>query len=113
MGNTEISERVFQKLYVDFLGPYPPSGSGNVGIFVALDHLSKLPFLKAVKKFTAESVIKFMEEELCHCFGVPKTVVSDNGIQFKSNIFNDLIKNIMLNIFIQFFILLKPMPWSE
>lgn len=92
MGNTGISERVFQKLYVDFLGPYPRSRSGNIGIFVVLDHLSKFPFLKTVKKFTVESVIKFMEEELFHCFGVPETVVSDNGVQFKSNMFNDLLK---------------------
>lgn len=92
IGNTGISERVFQKLYLDYLRPYPRSRSGNIGIFVAVDHLSKFPFLKTVKNGTVESVVKFMEEELFHCFGVPETVVSDNGVQFKSKMFNDLLK---------------------
>lgn len=92
MGNTGESHRFFQKLYVDFLGPYPRSRSGNIGIFVVLDHFSKFSFIHPVKRFTADVVIKFLEEHLFHIFGVPEIIVSDNGTQFKANKFNDLLK---------------------
>lgn len=61
-------------------------------IFVVLDHFSKFPFLKPVKKFTAEAILKYLEEELIHCFGVPEVIVSDNGVQFKSHAFNKLLE---------------------
>lgn len=97
MGKTSETFRFFQKLYVDFLGPYPRSKSGNIGIFVVLDHFSKFCFLKAVKKFTADVIVKYMEEELFHTFGTPETVVSDNGAQFKSSQFNKLLGNYGVN----------------
>lgn len=92
LSKTGESQRFFQKLYVDFLGPYPRSKSGNIGVFVVLDHFSKFPFLKPVKKFTADAILKYVEEDLLHCFGVPEVVVSDNGVQFKSHAFNNLLR---------------------
>jgi len=50
MSSQPESSRPFQKLYVDFLGPYPRSTSGNFGIFIVLDHYSKFVFLKAVNE---------------------------------------------------------------
>lgn len=97
LAKTGESHRFFQKLYVDFLGPYPRSKSGNVGIFIVLEHLTKFPFLKAVKKFTADAITQFLEEDLFHCFGVPETVVSDNGVQFKSHVFNNLMQKYRIN----------------
>jgi len=43
-----------EQLYIDFLGPYPRSRNGNIGIFIVLDHLSKFVFLQPVKKITAD-----------------------------------------------------------
>ncbi|XP_046808386.1 uncharacterized protein K02A2.6-like [Lucilia cuprina] len=88
MGKIVGTPRFFEKLYIDFLGPYTRSRSGHIGIFIALDHF---PFLKAVKKFAADVVIKYMETELFHTFGVPETVVSDNGSQFRSTEFKNFL----------------------
>lgn len=77
---------------MDFLGPYPRSKSGHTGIFVALDNFSKFPFLKPINKFTADVVVNYLEGELFHTFGVPESIVSDNGSQFKSVIFNQLLQ---------------------
>jgi len=41
MGVAPVSEWFFQRLYIDFLDPYPRSRSGNIGIFIVLDHYSK------------------------------------------------------------------------
>lgn len=89
MGKIVGTERFFQKIFIDFLGSYPRSRSGNVGIFIVLDHYSKFPFLKAVKKLTSHIVIKYLEQELFHTFGVTETLVSDNGSQFKAKQFAD------------------------
>jgi len=41
MGQQSISVRPFQKLYVDFLGPYPRSKKGNIGLLIVLVHFSR------------------------------------------------------------------------
>lgn len=92
MGKAVETHRVFQRLFVDFLGPYPRSRSGNIGIFIVLDHFSKFVFLKPVRKINAEVVVKYLEGELFMTFGVPETVVSDNGSQFRSEAFQKLMK---------------------
>ncbi|XP_041564840.1 uncharacterized protein LOC121467484 [Drosophila elegans] len=73
------TQRFFQRLFVDFLGPYPRFRSGNIGIFIVLEHYTKFVFLKAVKKLKTDVVIKYMQQDLFHTFGVPETIVSDNG----------------------------------
>lgn len=93
MGARVVTERPFQRLYVDFIGPFPRSKKGNIGILIVLDHFSKFTFLKAVKKFTAKVVIDILKDEVFNCFGVPEVVVSDNGTQFKSHEFTTFLAN--------------------
>jgi len=50
------SQRCFQRLYIGFLGPYPRSHSGNLGIFIVLDHYSMFGF--------ADVVVKYLQQEL-------------------------------------------------
>lgn len=59
MGQQATSVRVFQKLYLDLLGPYPRSTSGNTGIIIVLDHMSKFHFLEPIRKFTAKVIMNF------------------------------------------------------
>lgn len=90
--NDVITERPFQKLYIDFLGKYPRSKGGNVYVFVVVDHFNKFIFLKAMKEATANNVIKFLVEDIFRKFGVPEIVHSDNGAQFISKSFKKLIE---------------------
>jgi hypothetical protein len=90
MGAQSKSDRPFQKLYVDFIGPLPRSKNGNIGIFIVLDHFSKFPFLHTVKSFKTTGINHFLETQIFHLFGVPETIVSDNGTQFKSKSFQNL-----------------------
>lgn len=48
--------------------------------------------MKPVKKFSSEIVVQYLEHELFHTFGVPELLVSDNGSQFRSHHFNQLLK---------------------
>lgn len=88
MGLQSPTCRPFQRLYVDILGPYPRSKNGNVGLLIVLDHFSKFHWLHPLKKFTSSAIQDFLLKQVFHCFGVPETLVSDNGQQFRANDFN-------------------------
>ncbi|XP_044573282.1 uncharacterized protein K02A2.6-like [Drosophila ananassae] len=71
MGKAVESQRFFQRLNINFLGPYP----------------------RAVKKLTADVVLKYLEEDLFHTFGFPESIVSDNGSQFRSEKFQGMLRS--------------------
>ena len=91
MGEQFQIDRPFQFLYVDFLGPYPRTKSGNSAIFVVLDGFSKFVFLHPVRAETADAATKFLENEVFCKFGVPEVLFSDNGKQFVSKQFEHLL----------------------
>lgn len=84
MGNETVTDRPWQKIFIDFIGPFPRSSLGNTFIFIVLDHLTKFVLLKPMAKANSKNVIKFLESEVFHKFGVPQLVHSDNGKQFVS-----------------------------
>ena len=88
IGNQIVTNRPFQRLYVDILGPYPRSKQGNIGILIVLDHLTKFHWLCPLRKFTSTVIKDFLLKQIFHVYGVPEVLVSDNGSQFKANEFN-------------------------
>lgn len=91
MGSPAIAERPFQNMYVDLIGPYPRSKSGNSFILIILDQLSKFVWLKPLRKATAVSIVRYIESDIFHLVGVPETILSDNGKQFISKEFLTLL----------------------
>lgn len=77
----------WQRLYLDLLGPYPRSKAGNVSLLIVLDQFSKFVLLKPLRKADSNSIIKFVENEVFHLFGVAESVLTDNGVQFLSKDF--------------------------
>lgn len=88
MGSPVETSRPFQRIYVDILGPYPRSKQGHIGILIVLDHLTKFHWLFPLKKFTSLCIIDLLLKHVFHIYGVPETLLSDNGSQFKANDFN-------------------------
>ena len=86
-------ERPFQRIYIDFLGKYPRSKSGNCYIFIVVDALTKFVFLKAMPEASSNRVIKFLISEIFLKFGVPEVIHSDNGRQFVSKEYVKMIEN--------------------
>lgn len=84
MGNQFQTSRPFQRLYCDFLGPYPCSKSKNCQLFIVVDHMTKFLFLKPMKTATTINVIDFFQNEVFCTFGVPQFVHTDNAKQFTS-----------------------------
>lgn len=91
MGKSFTVERPFQHVYMDFLGPYPRSKIGNTFIIIALDQLTKFVIIHAIKKATSELAIKFLHDQILCTYGVPETILTDNGKQFTSSSFAKLV----------------------
>lgn len=78
----------------DIIGPFPLSKRGNMYILVAIDLFSKFTILKATKRATAESLVEFLKNEVFLKFSPPKYLIIDNGKQYKSKLFNELMKEL-------------------
>lgn len=89
MGDAFITVRPMQRIYCDFLGPYPCSKAKNSHLFIAIDHLTKFLFLKPLRSATSINVIDFFQNQIFNTFGVPQYVHSDNAKQFVSKEMQD------------------------
>lgn len=96
MGKAFLVDRPFQHVYIDFLGPYPKTKEGHLYIFILLDQLTKYPLIKTMSKATSSNVVKFLNE-IFSMFGVPESILSDNGSQFCSVLFKDFLKSLGIN----------------
>lgn len=89
---TTTSEKPFEKVYLDIVGPLPKTINGNSYILTIQDDLSKFFVAKAIQEATAESTCKaFLEGGIC-IFGIPKELVTDRGTNFISKLFQELCK---------------------
>jgi hypothetical protein len=77
-------------LAIDLAGPYPKSKSGNTFLLIIVDYLTKWPELFAIKRATSQAVATCLVKEVFPRFGIPRTIVSDNGRQFVANIFKTM-----------------------
>ncbi|CAM8934000.1 unnamed protein product [Rhodiola kirilowii] len=76
---------------IDFMGPFP-SSYGNQYILVAVDYVSKWVEAVATPTCDAKVVIKMFQKVIFPRFGVPRTVISDDGSHFKERNFETLLK---------------------
>ena len=83
--------RPWRIVATDICGPYTMSRKGNRFLLVAIDIFSKFTIIKPVRSASAENVTKFIEEEVILKFACPEILLSDNGTQYKSLIFKNML----------------------
>lgn len=84
MGRPKQCSRPFQMLSIDLMGPLPVTRSQNSYILVITCCFSKYCIIAAIKRPTADIIIKILENQVFLVHGVPQTVLMDNGSQFIS-----------------------------
>ena len=82
----------FEQISVDIVGPLPTTYSNNRYIVTMIDKFSRYVMLIPTTDITALSVIKAIDKWIT-TFGPPKSILSDNGPQFISNMYKDYMKN--------------------
>ena len=80
---TELPEEPWQKLSVDFCGPFP-CGTYCLYIYIYVDDYSRYPVVEFV------TIPKF--EKVFAQFGIPEETKSDNGSPFQSEKFRSYAK---------------------
>ncbi|RWS19968.1 pol polyprotein-like protein [Leptotrombidium deliense] len=83
-------ERPMSKIGLDIIGMLPTSTRGNRFILVVTCYLTKYAITKAVKHVTAKDVAEFLLHDVILKFSAFETLISDNGVQFRSNLIKEL-----------------------
>ena len=92
LSSQTVVSRPFQLICADLVGPLPRSTSGYSYILVVCDTFSKFSLLFPLRAATALAVCRYMEDHVLLLFGIPDTIIVDNGVQFRSNEFRNLMK---------------------
>ena len=92
----QIPEKLWQHILVDFITKLPTS-KGHDSILVVCDRFSKMShFVVTTEKTTAEELARLFRDNVWKLHGLPKSVISDRGLQFAAEITKEL--NKMLGI---------------
>jgi transposase InsO family protein len=78
---------------VDILGPFPSAVGGYRYLFVAIDKFTKCPEATPVVSITQSAAVAFLKSIVCR-FGVPSRIITGNGTQFTSRIFQEYCEGI-------------------
>jgi len=77
-----LSTWPFAKWGMDILGPFSP-GKGQVKfLIVVIDYFTKWIEAKPLATITAQQVQQFVWKDIICRYGVPHTIITDNGRQF-------------------------------
>lgn len=84
--------RVGRMISIDLIGKLPASKiHSHQYAVVAIDCFSKYVFTKSFVRASALNVADFVEKEIIFKFGAPEVIVCDNGAQFVSKTFDELL----------------------
>lgn len=85
-------DRPFQRVGIDFLGPFPRSATNNKWIIVAIDHLTRYAETKCVPAANAQEVAHFFLHSILLRHGAPQQIISDRGTPFVSKVLEDVLR---------------------
>jgi hypothetical protein len=70
---------------LNFIGQiHPPSSKGHRFVLVATDYFTKWTEVVPLKNMMHKGVIEFITEHIIHRFGIPQTLMTDQGTSFVS-----------------------------
>ena len=69
---------------LDIVGPFPKAAGNKRFLLVGLDYFTKWVEAKPLANIRDVDAKKFVWKNIVTQFGVPRTLISDNGLQFDS-----------------------------
>lgn len=83
---TPVLSQRFEVVSIDLFGPLPEAKTGHKWIFIVEDTATRWTELFALQSATAEDCAKVLISEILLRYGIPRRIISDNGVQFVSAI---------------------------
>jgi transposase InsO family protein len=81
---------------IDFIGPIRESKKGNRYILVITDYFTKWPEAYALREASTKEAAKILVTKIFPRHGLPKKILSDQGSQFTSNLFSELLEEMKI-----------------
>jgi transposase InsO family protein len=72
---------------MDLVGPLPRATGNRRWLIIATDYFTKWVEAEPLASIRDKDSIKFVWKNIITRFGIPKTIISDNGTQFNSKPF--------------------------
>nr|MCH9869276.1 reverse transcriptase-like protein [Serratia marcescens] len=79
----------FAQWGMDLLGPFPQATGQRKFLIVAIDYFTKWVEAEALAKITEDKIEKFFYRQVICRFGLPCTLITDNGKQFDNTKFSN------------------------
>ena len=89
---TDTQFHPWDKLYLDIVGPLPVTEEGHKYVLTCQDNLSKYLLAIPMMTQTAEEVVLNFMRHIVLQYGIPCSVVTDQGTQFMGDVFKSLCK---------------------
>ena len=77
----------FAQWGLDIVGPFPKAARNKKYLLVGINYFTKLVKVEPLANIRDVDVKKFLWKNIVTRFGVPNTLISDNGLQFDSKSF--------------------------
>ena len=79
----------FAQWGIDIVGPLPTASTQKKLLLVATDYFSKWIKAEAFSSIKDKDVTQFIWKNIVCRFGIPKSIVSDNGPQFDNQVYRN------------------------
>ena len=83
----------FDHLIIDCVGPLPRSKNGSNYLLTVMCQNTRYPAAYPLRTITARSIVKALSQFMSY-FGIPKVIQSDQGSNFTSHLFSQVLKQL-------------------
>jgi len=84
----------FYQWGIDILGPFPPAPGRVKFLIVAIDYFTKWIEAEPLANITSAKARKFFKKNILSRYGIPHSIVTDNGTQFTDKHFKKLMEDL-------------------
>ena len=91
---TEILDRPFDKIAIDFITECDTSTSGNKHILTIIDHLTGWPEAFPIPNKSADTIVFTFINEYLPVHMSPWYILSDNGTEFKNSLIDQVLQQL-------------------
>ena len=91
---TEILDRPFDKIAIDLVTECETSNSGNKHILTIIDHLMGWPESFPIPDKSADTIVSTLINQYLPVHMCPRYILSDNGMEFKNNLLDQVLKQL-------------------